>query len=182
MKIHGIKVCTLLYSGAALNVTSPKLVNIMSLKSEWATKVVTMVNSSRSGVDGKVKKVLVQFEGVVKGIDFVVLKNVSFILIIGHPALKRLGNVINFRSGEVRLDFLGQEAKLPMILKYSCLLRLINDTDSENFTSDSDEKEAESEMNNDGEELVLTIRDDTSLERKMEGDENNTEKEKWVLM
>lgn len=50
--------------------------------------------------------------------DFIVLGNVPFDLVIGRPTLKRLGGVLDFRAEEVRFQYRAQEAVIPMVSEY----------------------------------------------------------------
>lgn len=107
--VHATKAYTLLDTGATPNVTSLALGKHLGLKCELPEKVITVANDSRSGAVGKVVQVPVLFEEVRAKDDFVILKDVSFDLVIGRPILKRLGSVLDFCSDVVQLDCHGNE-------------------------------------------------------------------------
>lgn len=114
----------------------------------------------KSGVLGKVCDVPVQFDKVKARIDFIVLRNVPFDLVIGRPTLKRPGGILEFRAEEVRLDYDGKTAVLPMVAEYDRQRVTTNHTDSEDFTSDSEENGSPDEREEgDDDGLVLTIQD-----------------------
>lgn len=151
------------------NVISPQLVRCLTLKKEETTKVVTLMNCKKSGVIGKVTNVLVFFEQLEARMEFFVLENVPFDLVIGRPTMKRFGGVLDFRAEEVRLDYGGQTAALPMVAKYSQSQLDQDGTDSEDFTSDWDGDIAVSEGKGGEEELLLvTVDDNGGIQRCQE--------------
>lgn len=118
---------------------------------------MTVANGSRSSVIGKLLDVPVFFEKFHVIIDFVVLKNVLFGLVMRQPTLKWLGGILDFKSEEVRLDYKGKEATLPMVSEYSQSRFSVDGTDSEDFTSDFDDSESIPDEKDEGEVLVLTV-------------------------
>lgn len=69
---------------------------------------MTIANRAKSGVLGKVRGIPVSFQNIEAQLDFVVLKNVPFDLVIGRPTLKQLSGVLDFRSEEVRFAYRDQ--------------------------------------------------------------------------
>lgn len=88
------------------------------------------------------------------------LQDVPFDLVIGHPTLKRLGRVLDLRSEEALFDYCGQQASFPIHLVYEQSPVPKGDTDSEDFTSDSDSLELsdDEELGKKDGELFLTSR------------------------
>lgn len=70
-------------------------------------------------MSGKILDVLVCLEKLNVRIDFVVLKNLPFVLVIVRSALKQLGGVLDIKSKKVQLNYREQDATLPMASGYS---------------------------------------------------------------
>lgn len=104
VRIHGMELYALMDSGATPNVLSPSVVKWLSLNPEGTKKVVTVATGDKSGAQGKLTNIQVLFEQLQAGIDFIILENVPFDVVIGRPTLKRLGGVLDFKAEVVRLD------------------------------------------------------------------------------
>lgn len=158
LKDHGLEAYALLDTGATPNVMSLQLAKQLGLQLQETKKVVTVANGSRSGVLGKVNCIPVLFESLQVYMDFVVLENVPFDVVIGRPTLKRLGAVLDFRTEKVCLDYHGKGAVVPMLSEYVRTRTTQEDSDSADFTSDTDEDDSAHEKLASAQELVLTIR------------------------
>lgn len=154
-----MKVFVQLDSGTKPNVLSPQLVKSLSLRPVLTNKVVKVTNGNKSDVFGKVVNVPVLFQQMEATMDFVVPTRVPFDLVIGRPALKRLGGVLDFKRAEVGLDYRGQKTWIPMVSEFIQMRDQKAGTSGEDFTSGSDDQETIHEEDGEpGEEdLVLTI-------------------------
>lgn len=92
VRVRRVHVHPLLYSNATPNLLSRHLVKLLSLKSERTRKVVTVSNGKNLGVLGKVMDGPVLFEHLEAIINFIVLQDVPFDLVIGRPTLKDLAS------------------------------------------------------------------------------------------
>lgn len=163
--VHGTEVHAFMVTGATPNVMSPKLVTKVSLKPEYTSKVVTVATGDKSGALGKLIGIPVLLDTVRVNVDFIVLQNIPFDLVIGRPTLKRLGAVLDFPAEVVQLSYKGKEARLPMISEYVQPRQLTGDTNSEDFTSES-ENEAEelaADEESEEEQPVLMLLEDLDL-------------------
>lgn len=115
-----------------------------------------MVNGKKSNILGKTMNVPVMFDQSQARIDFIVLQNVPFHIVIGRPTLKRIGGMLNFRVEEVCLNYHGQEAVMSMVSECSLPREIIAGTDSEEFLSDSDAEQSSADESVD-EELLLML-------------------------
>lgn len=161
VQVHGTEVYALMDSKATPNVISPKFARKLVLQPKETKSVVTVATSDKSLVQGKLDKVSVQLGDIEALIDFIDLPNVPFYIVIGRPTLKRLGAELDFKSEEVRLNYRNKTEALPMVPEYTWTRALSDNTDSEDFTSGSED--AESSCEDDGkdqEALVLVMRDD----------------------
>lgn len=61
-------------------------------------KMVTVADGSKLLVKGKVVKVPVLLDALEAKMDFIVKQNTPSDLVTGHPTLKRLSGVLNFRK------------------------------------------------------------------------------------
>lgn len=160
VKIYGRETYALLDTGATPNFVSLYLAERLKLNSERKNKLVTDANGSISKVIGKVFRVAVLFGEIKARIEVVVLKDVPFDVVTGRPTLKRHGGVLDFRSKEVRLHQNGVQALLQMVYLLSQPRQYDEHTDSEDFTSNSEEEESAQHCNDNNvtnNELVLTI-------------------------
>lgn len=173
VRTYGVELYALLDTGAILNVMSPQVVRKLSLKPEKISKVVTVAPGDKSSAIGKLSNVPLLFGNLQDEVDFIVLENIPFDIIIGRPTIKRLGGVLYFKAEEVRMNYQGHKAIIPMLCEFSKRLELVEETDSEDFTSDSSSERSAAENNrsheaSDEEELFLTIQgnDDSPIEGK----------------
>lgn len=160
VSMYGLDVYALMDSGATPNVVSPRVVERLSLIPQATNKVLTVANGEKSGVKGKLQDVPVSFDGMTAGLDFVVLENLPFDIVIGRPTLKRLGGVLDFKAEEVRLDYREKIVKLPMISEYARPRDLGSGTDSEDFTSSSEATDVSSggeEEGNEGDQVEYVV-------------------------
>ena len=98
-------------------------------------------------------------------IDFIVLENLPFDVLIGRPTLITLGAVLDFKSAEVRLDAGGTKSTLPMVSEYERPHDKGDETASEDFTSESsDGEDMVYALESDDEELVLAIGKDIEVD------------------
>lgn len=103
--------------------------------------MVTMANGANSDGLGNVRDDPVSFRDLYALLEFVVLKNVPFDLVLGRPTLKRLEGVLEFRSEEVRLACHGHEAILPVLSEHLQLPDSQYGTGTEGFTSELSDEE-----------------------------------------
>ena len=98
-------------------------------------------------------------------IDFIVLENLPFDVLIGRPTLITLGAVLDFKSAEVRLEAGGAKSTLPMVSEYERPHDKGDETASEDFTSESsDGEDMVYALESDDEELVLAIGKDIEVD------------------
>lgn len=162
VSIHGTDLIALMDSKATSNVLSSAVARCLSLDLERYTKTVTVVDGREPSVEGNMSKVPAMLDSIAVKMDFIVMQNVQFDLVIGRSTLKRLGGVVNFRTEVVFLDYQDHQATLPMVSEYSCARVATGSADTEDFTSDSDEQNDIKfvQERTEGEELVLCLRDD----------------------
>lgn len=89
------------------------------------------------------------------------MKNVLFDLVIGRPALKRLGGVLDFRAKEVSFSFRDQHVVVPVFPEYTQTQKDQDGTDSEEFTSNFSADDTERDVEIDEQELVLKLYEET---------------------
>lgn len=160
VSVHATDLIAMMDYRAIPNMLPSAIARRLSLDLEQCTKTVTVTDGSTSSVEGKLSKVSVMLDLLVVKMDFVVMQNVPFDLVIGRPTLKRLIGVLNLRTKEVRLHYQSQQATLPTVSEYSCARDATGSTDSEDFTLDSDEQNDNKsvEEGTKGEELVHCLR------------------------
>lgn len=94
------------------------------------------------------------------------LSNAPFHLVVGCPLLKHLGGVLDFKFEEVQLDYREQQSILPMVSEHEQPREVAGNTDSEDFTSNTDmdafDNKGVTGDKDREEELVLAICDDRS--------------------
>lgn len=92
----------LMVSGATPNVLYSALSRQFSFDRERTRKVAKVAAGSRSLVKENVSRVSVVIKRMNVKMDFIVVPNVPFILVIGRPTPKRLGDVLELKAKEVR--------------------------------------------------------------------------------
>lgn len=182
IRIHGTKLFALMDSGATPNVFSPQVVKRLSLKPQETSKVVTVATGEKSKATGKLSNVPVMFDELQAEVDFIVLEDTPFDVVISRPTIKRLGGVIDLPAEVVRFDYRGQKAVLPMVPEYSQPRLTTDSTDSEDFTSDSDIADSHpGGTDNEIEALVLMINGTQMTPRSNHTDEKCSTVQKEVI-
>lgn len=96
-------------------------------------------------MQGKLQNVLIQFGAEKAQMDFIVLPNIPFDIVIGRYTLKRLEGELDFKRKVVRFEYRKRIETLPMVPEYARSRKVGGGTDSEYFTSDSDVESHSSE-------------------------------------
>lgn len=97
---------------------SPRVVGQLLLVPENTKRVFTVANGEKTGVLGKLNNLPVTFDDFPAHLDFVVLDNLPFDIVIGRPTLKRLGGLLDFQKEEVILLYHELNANLPRMSQY----------------------------------------------------------------
>lgn len=74
----------LLDTGSTANVVSAKVARIVSLKPEKTSKVLTVATGGKFGATGKLSNITSLFDNLQSEVNFIVLQNITFAIIIGH--------------------------------------------------------------------------------------------------
>lgn len=98
VRVHGKDVYSLMDTRATPSVLSPRLVRRLCRKTEKTNKSVTAANETRSGVSKVVTGLPVMLEDLQAKIDFVVLVNVRFDIVIRTSTLRRLGEDLGLKK------------------------------------------------------------------------------------
>ena len=138
--VSGTDAESLFDSGASPNLLSSSLCQRLSLEVIKTDRRITVANGNKTGVTGIVTDVPISLgDNLIVSMDFLVIDNPPFDVIIGQPALEALQAIIDFGKQEVRLTvgpnstILGFEYAGESLPKDN-----VSGTDSEDFTSGSD--------------------------------------------
>ena len=138
--VSGTDAESLFDSGAIPNLLSSSLCQRLSLEVIKTDRRITVANGNKTGVTGIVTDVPISLgDNLIVSMDFLVIDNPPFDVIIGQPALEALQAIIDFGKQEVRLTvgpnstILGFEYAGESLPKDN-----VSGTDSEDFTSGSD--------------------------------------------
>lgn len=73
-----------------------------------------MISEDKSGGKGKLINFPLLLEELQADIEFIVLDSVLFDVVTGRSTLKRLDGVLDFKAGQIWLDYRSQKAVLPI--------------------------------------------------------------------
>ena len=139
IKTFGTDAEALLDSGAVPNLISEKLCKKLSVDFNKKHIGLTVADGQRAHSIGTITDVPISFDDLHISMDFYVMKNPPFEVIIGVPTLEALRGCLDFGLQQVTLFAKDKKAVLPF--EYALIeVPIVNDseTDSEDFTSDSD--------------------------------------------
>lgn len=177
LKIYGSDVYSLMDSGAIPDVISRSLCERLKLEPEVSSRRITTATGEKSATLGLLKGVPVGFDHVVEKIDFLVVDNCPYEMIIGRPTMRRMNGVIDCGQQTYALEKDGERVVVPLVTEYVRDDRnLGGGTDSEDFTSDSDvangSSSEESDTDDDeGEFVVMLLNEDACVDGKAEASE-----------
>ena len=174
VKIYSKEAQALLDSGAIPNLMSSRLSDELSLIPSPTSRQITVANGDTSQCIGTVSGVPVSFTDLVVPIDFLVVLNTPFDLIIGCPTLETMAARLDLRKQMVKLSFQGRTVHLGLEYDRSSTHVVNAGTDSEDFTSgvegelnDTGESDDVSSLS-DSEEYVVTILSNTAARKNIE--------------
>ena len=150
-------------SGSVPNIMSLKMCGELGLSPKVTEKRITVANGETTPVTGVLDGVLMKFGGIVVRVDFLVVRDPPFGIIIGLPTMEALGAVVDTRHRMITLDYNGISSKLGMVLDIDVEAE-DSGTDSEDFTSDEDVDSDEEGSDSADEELVLAVRSECELD------------------
>ena len=125
----------LLDSGEIPNLMSSRLSDELSLTPSPASRQFTVANGDTSQCIGTVSSVPVSFTDLIVPIDFLVVLNTPFDLIIGCPTLEALAARLDLRKQMVKLSFQDRTVHLGLEYDRSSTHVVNTGTNSEDFTS-----------------------------------------------
>lgn len=163
VRIHSTQLFALMHFGATPNVLSPVVSKHLSMDLEHMKKVVTVADGCKSLVKWQIVKKPVSLDALEVKMDFIVMQNVPFDLFTDRPTLKRMGDVLGFKTEEVRFDYRGRQAVFQKVSEYSRPHESAGDTASEEITSASNTEEHHVEgvkEKKKNQELVLCLQND----------------------
>ena len=159
VRVYGTNCSALLDSGAVPNIILLGLAEKLSLAPTKTHRRIRVADGSVTLCLGFLPDVPLTFDDLTVYADFLVVRGPPFDVIVGIDLLTSINASLDFGRQMVRVSQNGKKARLP--LQTDCIRTItesIADTDSEDFTSDSDAAiDEEEDDSSSEEELVLTI-------------------------
>ena len=159
IRAHGLPSEALLDSGAVPNLISEKFCKKLNLTFEQKSVGLTVADGQRARSIGLVSELPISFEDLHISMDFHVMENPPFDVIIGVPTLEALRGCLDFGLQQVTLLAGDRKAVLPF--EYAVIevpAADESDTDSEDFTSDSEADPNDDEARED--DLIVALAED----------------------
>ena len=167
VQVYGTLVEALLDSGAVPNLISARLCEEIVISYEYNPKKITVADGVRTLCEASISSVPASFSGSVVSLDFLVLKNPPLDLIISLPVLEALNSILDFGKQQITLQ-IDNEAVI-MGFQYATLHitpEAVPETDSEDYTSSSEDNSGEERSNEDT--FVIGLVDDYDVDEMNE--------------
>lgn len=173
VRVYGMVSQALLDLGAVPTLRTSELCETLSLFPQPTTRRITVADGKNAFVRGVVQNVPVLFGELSEPLDYLVVEETAFEVIIGCRALEKLQACLDIGQQHVNITVNG-DLVMPGFEYDTSHYRLLHPgTDSEDFTSgegDGATPEAEKDVSSDDEEYVLSILDDTTFEPDLQPD------------
>lgn len=138
VKVFGHKTQALFDSGAIPNLISSRLAERLGLEVVPTTKKITVADGTTSECLGAAEKVSISFEGGKTPLNFLVMADLPFDVIIGCPTMEALETCIDLGNHSIAMKLEGNVIKLPLEYGHSRFKNELEGADSKNFTSGYD--------------------------------------------
>lgn len=139
IKVYGMDSEALMDSGAVPNLISERLCNILSLPFDRRSVGLTVADGQRASSAETISDIPVSIDSLHISMDFYVMESPPFDVIMGVPTLEALRGCLDFGLRQVSLFAGDTKAVLPFEYAVVEVPAATNsDTESEDFTSDSD--------------------------------------------
>lgn len=125
--------------GDSPNYLSWLVVDLLLLSSEVTKKIITVATGEQFVVEGKLNDIPVRFGRSKAHLDFTVLPNVAFDVVIDRSTLIRLCSVLDLTREKMRCDCDGVQKSLLMVSGCTRPRKPTVVTNSTHITSDSDD-------------------------------------------
>ena len=158
VRVYGTDCSALLDSGAVPNIISHALAEKLALAPTETHRRIRVADGSITPCLGFLSDVPLTFDDLTVYADFLVVRGPPFDVIVGIDLLTAINASLDFGRQMVRVSQNGKKARLPLQTDCIRITENTEDTDSEDFTSDSDAAiDYDGDESSSEEEFVLTI-------------------------
>jgi hypothetical protein len=161
-EVESKEVLALLDSGAVPDIMSSRLARLLQLQPKSTSRNITVANGATTAGAGVLQGVNVKFGDIQVHLDFLVIENPPFDIIVGMPTMEALRTCIDTGKQLIYMTHDGKSAKLCMILDVGrSESTQMEEADSEDFTSpecsDTEESGSGTDADEKEGELVVTV-------------------------